>query len=48
MMVVGQKSTEREILLRYGTPADTQNTEGWQLLSSLLTGSFHACPQPIC
>jgi hypothetical protein len=46
-MVDGQKFTERKILLRYGTPADMQNAEGWQLLSSLLTGNFHACPQPI-
>jgi hypothetical protein len=36
-MVDGQKFTERKILLRYGTPANMQNAEGWQLLSSLLT-----------
>jgi hypothetical protein len=27
VIVDGQKFTEREILLRYGTPADTQNPE---------------------
>ena len=36
VVVDGQKFTQREILLRYGTPADMQNAEAWQWLSSLL------------
>ena len=44
VIVDGQEFTERGILLHYGTPADRQNPEGLALLSSFLTGSFHACP----
>jgi hypothetical protein len=32
LIVDGQKFTKREILLRYGTLADTQNPAGWHVV----------------
>ena len=42
--VDGQKFTEREILLRYGTPADMQKRGGLAMVVIFVTGSFHTFP----
>ena len=44
VIVDGQKFTEREILLRYGTPADMTKPGGVGIVVVFLTASFHACP----
>ena len=43
-VVDGQKFTEREILLRYGTPADRQKRGGLAMVVIFVTGSFHTFP----
>ncbi|HET9787891.1 MAG TPA: hypothetical protein VFP47_12180 [Pyrinomonadaceae bacterium] len=44
VVVDGQKFTEREILLRYGTPADMQKRGGLAMVVIFVTGSFHTFP----